>query len=87
MGIDALLAQFVGKIFVVCAQQFWLGGIVKSYHDGVLADAQVPFQAFEEMTCQVGGVLSRHRGAEALAQLMDRGLGEQRHRQLCVADI
>ncbi len=87
MGIDALLAQFVGKIFIVAAQEFCVRRIVKCYHNGVSSDPDVAFQAFEEVACQMGCVPIGHRFAEALAQLMDRGLRQQRHRQLSVADI
>jgi len=50
VGIDALLAEFIGKIFIMVAQELRIGGIVKGYHDGVLFYAKVALKAFKEIT-------------------------------------
>ena len=87
VGIDALLAQFVGKVFIMVPQEFGVGRIVKGDDKGVVSDPNVAFQTFEEIARQVRGVPIDHRWAEALAQLMNGGLSQQGHRQLAVTDI
>ena len=69
------------------SQEFSVGGIVKGYEDGVLSDPNVTFQALKEIAGQMGCVPIGEWFAQALAQLMDGGLGQQRHGQLTVADI
>ena len=55
-GIDALLAELRGEIFIMVAQQVRIGGVVIGDQNGVLADADVAFQALEEVAGEVFGV-------------------------------
>ena len=75
--IDALPAQLGGKILIVVAQQVGIGCVVIGDQNGVLADADVAFQALEEAAGKVFGVPCVGGLAQAQAQLVDGCLGDK----------
>lgn len=87
MGIDAVGLQFFRKIFVVLAQELGIGSVVVSDHDGVVFDSQIAFDASEEVVGEVKAIPLAEGFSEALAQLVNGGLGEQSHGHLSVADV
>ena len=65
----------------MAAQQLRIGGVVIGHQNGVLADADVAFQALEEVAGEVFGVPVGGGLAQAQAQLVDGGVGDKGHGQ------
>lgn len=62
-------------------------GVVVGDHDGVVVDANVAFEPVEKILGQMAGVPGLEGFGEALAELVESGLGEQGHGHLSVADV
>jgi len=56
--------QAFGKTFVVLPKLVGVGGIVVRHHDGIVADANVAFQARQQRLGEMIGVPSRIRLAK-----------------------
>ena len=54
--IDLLLLQEFGEVLKMIFPELSLGSVVIGHHDGIALHAQVPFQAAEEVPCQVRGM-------------------------------
>jgi hypothetical protein len=53
---DPLLRQFFRQVFIVLAQQRGVGRIIERDHNRLVFDANIAFQALEEMARQMGGI-------------------------------
>lgn len=87
MGIDAFGLQFFGEIFVVFSQELRVWSVVVGDDDGVVFNSQIAFDAPKEILGEVEGIPLAEGFSEALAQLVNGGLGEQSHGHLSVADV
>src|SRR5437879_13877382 len=65
--------------------RFW--SVVISDQHGILLDTHIAFQAAEQVLGQMSRIPLDKRSAQALAQLVDNGLGDQGHCHLAQADM
>ena len=77
MGIDPFLLEPLGQIFKLLLPKLGLGSVVISHQHGVLVDPQISFQTAEEVLGQMQRIPLVKGCPQALAQLVDDGLGHQ----------
>lgn len=87
MGINAFGAKDVGETLVVLAETVGVGGVVEGDEDGVVGDADVAVECGEEMVGEMLGVPGEEGIAEALAGLVEDGLGDEGQGHGAVADV
>lgn len=68
-------------------EQVGLGGVVEGDENGVIASADVAVDSAKDGGGEVGSVPGGEGRAEALAELVTNGLGNERHRHLAEANI
>ena len=65
VGVDVLVGEFFGEVFVVVAEEVGVGGVVESDDEGVVMDAEVAFEAGQEGAGEAGGLPGVEGGTEA----------------------
>jgi len=87
LRIDFFALQFGRQVFIVLAQGRWVGRIIVGDDNRIVLHAHIAIQPAEEVLGQMGRLPMGKRRAEALAELLRRRLGQQRHGHVPVANV
>jgi len=85
--VEAFGAEDVGEALVVGAEAVGVGGVVESDQDGVVVDTDVAVESGEQVIGEVLGIPGAEGLAEALASLVEDGLGDECEGHGAVADV
>jgi hypothetical protein len=85
--INVFVFEDLGQVLIMFFEQVRVGSVVEGDEDGVIAHPDIAVDSAEDGGSEVGSIPGGERMAEALAELVAGGLGDEGHRHLPEANI
>jgi hypothetical protein len=85
--VDVFALEDLGQVLIVFSEQVWSGGIVEGHEDGVIGNPYIAVDSPEDGGSEVAGIPGGKGIAEALAELVACGLGNESRGHLAEANI
>ena len=87
MRVYVVFVEFCRQILVVFSKALGIGCVVESNENGVVHHTEVAVETLKEALAKMAGLPLLVWLAQALAELVNDGLGNERHGQLGISDM